>query len=243
MTSSTPKKIIIIGGSSGIGRTLATLYAKDGHRVGITGRRDALLRELKDQFPGQVETACFDVTGTENIPQLETLIQKLGGMDLLIYNSGYGEVSKTLDWSIEKATTQINVNGFLEIAVYGFNYFARQGHGHLAGISSLASAAGNGLAPAYSASKAFMSNYLEGLYIKARKMKLAVTITDIQPGFVDTKMAKGEQRFWVSPVGKAAHQIVRALEQKRFRVYITRRWWLIAQLIKLLPGALYRRIA
>ncbi len=212
--------------------------------MGITGRRDDLLRELKNQFPRQVETACFDVTGTENIPRLEALIQKLGGMDLLVYNSGYGEVSKTLDWSIEQFTTQVNVNGFLEIAVYGFNYFARQGHGHLAGTSSLSlRGRGNGVAPAYSASKAFMSNYLEGLYIKARKMKIAVTITDIQPGFIDTKMAKGEQRFWVAPVNKAAHQIVRALGQKRFRVYITRRWWLIAQLIKILPAALYRRIA
>lgn len=243
MTSSSAKKVIIIGASSGIGKALAELYARAGHRVGITGRKNALLQQIKDAFPGQVETACFDVTGSENIPQLETLIQKLGGMDLLLYNAGYGEVSKTLEWRIEKETTLINVNGFLEIAVYGFNYFVAQGHGHLAGTSSLASAAGNGVAPAYSASKAFMSTYLEGLYIKARKMKAPVAITDIQPGFIDTKMSKGERRFWQAPVHKAARQIFRALEQKRFRVYITRRWWLIAQLIKLLPGALYRRVA
>jgi len=241
--SSSAKKIIIIGASSGIGRALAVLYARAGHRVGITGRNKMLLEAVKAEFPGQVEMAVFDVTGPDNIPQLEALIQKMGGMDLLLYNSGYGEVSKVLEWPIEKETTQTNVNGFLEIAVYGFNYFVRQGHGHLAGTSSLASAAGNGIAPAYSASKAFMSVYLEGLYIKARKMKVPVVITDIQPGFIDTKMSKGEGRFWQAPVQKAARQIFRALEQGRFRVYITRRWWLIAQLLKLLPGVLYRRIA
>jgi short-subunit dehydrogenase len=237
------KKIIIIGASSGIGRALAILYARAGHRVGVTGRRNELLQQLKTEFPGQIETACFDVTGTENIPQLKALLQKTGGMDLLLYNSGYGEVSDTLNWDIENATTRINVNGFLEIAVYGFNYFVAQGHGHLAGTSSIASMAGNGVAPAYSASKAFMSTYLEGLYIKARKRKAPVAITDIQPGFVKTRTAKGQNRFWEMPVEQVAAQIARALERRRFRVYITRRWWFIAQLIKLLPGSLYRRMA
>jgi short-subunit dehydrogenase len=242
MMSSSAKKVIIIGASSGIGRALALLYIQAGCQVGITGRRCDALQEIKNQYPGQVYTACFDVMGAENVPQLESLIGRLGGMDLLIYNAGYGEISKTLDWNIEKTTTLTNVNGFIEIAVYAFNYFVRQGHGQLAGTSSIAAMAGNGVAPAYSAGKAFMSNYLEGLYIRARKLKIPLTIIDIQPGFVDTKMSKGEKRFWVAPVEKAALQVFHAIGHRRFRVYITRRWWLVAQLVKLIPGALYRRL-
>ncbi|HSC40382.1 MAG TPA: SDR family NAD(P)-dependent oxidoreductase, partial [Chitinophagaceae bacterium] len=181
--------------------------------------------------------------GTDNIPHLESLIARLGGMDLLIYNAGYGETSKGLDWAIEKNTTLVNVNGFLEISVYGFNYFVRQGHGQLAATSSIASIAGNGVAPAYSASKAFISTYLEGLYIKARKLKAPVRITDIQPGFVDTKLAKADRLFWVVPVQKAARQMARAIDRGRFRVYISRRWGLVARLAKCIPGSLYRRIA
>src|SRR5450432_1005619 len=123
MTPSAHKKVIIIGASSGIGRELAILYANAGWRMGITGRREALLDELKDTFPDQVETAVFDVMGTDNIRHLEQLIQKLGGLDLLVYNAGYGEVSATLDWSIDKTTVLTNVNGFIKMINFTFNYF------------------------------------------------------------------------------------------------------------------------
>jgi short-subunit dehydrogenase len=245
MTSSSNKKVIIIGASSGIGKELAILYAGAGCRVGITGRRNELLEDLKAAFPQQIETECFDVTGNENLFHLESLLQKTGGMDLLVYNSGYGEISSEPDWTIDKRTVLTNVNGFIEIVHYGFNYFVKQAHGQIAATSSIASLAGNSAAPAYSASKAFMSVYMEGLFLKARRMKksgLNICITDIQPGFVKTKMAKGKGRFWEAPAAKAARQIYHAIEAKRFRVYITKRWWLIASLIKILPGWLYRKL-
>lgn len=242
MTSSLNKKIIIVGASSGIGKELAVLYAQARCSIGITGRRIELLDEIKNEFPGQVKTAVFDVMGNDNILHLETLIQKLGGLDLFIYNAGYGDVSDVPDWQIDKTTVLTNVNGFTEMVNYTYNYFVKQGYGHIAATSSVASIAGNHFAPAYSASKAFMSNYMEGIYLKAKKNKLRITITDIQPGFVKTKMAKGPGRFWEATALKAAVQIRDAIEAKKFRVYITKRWWLIAQLLKMLPGWLYRKM-
>ncbi|MEP6747531.1 MAG: SDR family NAD(P)-dependent oxidoreductase [Bacteroidota bacterium] len=242
MTSSLNKKVIIVGASSGIGKELAILYAQAGCRVGISGRRAKLLDELKDRFPSQVEIAVFDVMGADNVLFVQQLIQKLGGLDLLIYNAGYGEVSENPDWQIDKTTVLTNVNGFVEIANFVFTYFKDQGYGQIAATSSIASLAGNHFAPAYSASKAFMSNYMEGLFLKAKKLKLRIAITDIQPGFVKTKMAKGPGRFWEAPASKAAKQMMDAIEAKKFRVYVTKRWWLIAQLIKILPGWLYRKM-
>jgi short-subunit dehydrogenase len=214
------QKVIIIGATSGIGKALATLYAKNGYMVGITGRRKELLISLQQKFSKNIVIENFDVTGKENIPHLQSLIQKLDGLDILIYNSGYGDVSKELDWDIEKRTTDVNVNGFIEIVCYAFNYLVNQGHGQIAGISSIASVRGNSQAPAYSASKAFESIYLEGLYYKSQKLKKDVAVTDIQPGFVDTGMAKGG-KFWIAPVEKAALQIFNAIKKKRKRAYIT----------------------
>jgi len=71
---------------------------------------------------------------------------------------------------------------------------------------------------------------------------MPVFVTDIQPGFVQTQMAKGEGLFWVAPVGKAARQIVQAIERKKRRAYITRRWGLIAWLMKWMPEFIYRKI-
>jgi len=235
------QKVIIIGATSGIGRELARLYARAGSMVGVTGRRQELLDSLQLEYPHAIVPECFDVRGNDNIVHVKALIEKLGGLDLLLYNSGYGEPSETLDWEIDQRTTEINVKGFIEIVNFGFRYFVAQGHGHLATTSSIASIRGNSQAPAYSASKAFQSIYFEGLHMKAKKMKIPLYVTDIQPGFVDTKMAKGT-RFWVAPVPKAAGQIFKALEKKKGRVYITHRWWLVAKLFKWLPDLIYHRI-
>lgn len=239
----TPKKIVIIGATSGIGRRMAELYMEKSHLVGISGRRSGLLEEIKQQFPQQLEYECFDVTKTENISHLESLVSKLGGLDILVISAGNGEPSKDLDWKIDKTTVDTNVNGFVEIANWGFNYFLKQGHGQLATISSIAAIRGSGWAPAYNASKAFQSNYFEGLAIKAKRLKKNIALTCIEPGFVKTAMAKGGHKmFWVVPVDKAARQIIRAIEKRKRKVYISRRWWLIAKILKWAPFWLYKRI-
>jgi short-subunit dehydrogenase len=236
-----PQKIIIIGSTSGIGRELARLYALNGFRVGVTGRRMNLLLSLQEEFPQNIFIECFDVTGKENIPHFQSLIEQLNGLDILVYNSGYGEPSKELDWEIENRTTAINVNGFVEIVCYGFNYFINQGHGQIACTSSIASIRGNSMAPAYSAGKAFESTYMEGLYLKAKRLQKNIAVTDIQPGFIDTHLAKGDGKFWVAPVKKAAAQIYKAIQKKKKRAYITKRWTTIAWLLKNIPGFIYNR--
>jgi short-subunit dehydrogenase len=241
------KKVIIIGATSGIGRELVRLFAESGALVGATGRREDLLYTLQLEHPKNILTECFDVTSPENIAHLELLISKMNGVDLLVYNAGYGETSYKLDWEIDKKTINTNVNGFITVVNYIFNYFQHQGHGHIAATSSIASIRGSSRAPAYSASKAFMSTYMEGLRLKAKKMRVSgqgetrITITDIQPGFVNTKMAKGEGQFWVAPLKKAARQIFHAIEHRKWRVYITHRWWLIAKLMTWIPDFIYDR--
>jgi short-subunit dehydrogenase len=245
-TTSSNNRVIIIGATSGIGRALANLYATAGWKLGITGRRN----ELLDSFVGEqrkinpdafIVSRCFDVRANDNISNLNQIIEQLGGLDLLIYNSGYGDASESLDWNIEKRTYETNVKGFIEIVHFAYAYFEQQGYGHIAATSSIASIRGNRHAPGYSASKAFMSTYLEGLFMRSLKTKNRVHVTDIQPGFVDTHPMEGT-RFWVAPVEKAARQIFKSIQQKRFRVYITKRWWIIAQLLKWIPAWIYRRI-
>jgi short-subunit dehydrogenase len=237
-----PKKIIIVGASSGIGRQLALQYLQKGNRVGVTGRRKELLEQIKQQHPQQAEYECFDVMGKDVKKHLEAVTDKLQGLDILVISSGTGEPSRELDWNIDKTTIDTNVNGFTEIANWAFNYFAGQGYGQLVTISSVAAVRGGSHAPAYNASKAFQSSYFEGLSIKAKRMKKDIAVTCIEPGFVATKMAKGDGLFWVVPVEKAGRQIMRAIDRRKRKAYISRRWWLIAKLLKWMPYWFYKRI-
>ena len=235
-------KIIIIGATSGIGRELALQYLALGHTVAVTGRREELLLELKKQY-STLYTGCFDVQAGNAVERLQSIIASMGSLDLLIYSAGYGDPSTKLVAETEIDATATNVMGFVKIATFTFNYFQQQGHGQLAVLSSVAALRGNSWTPAYSASKAYVSNYAEGLNIKARKLHVRIVVTDIRPGFVKTKMAKGNGQFWVAPVEKAARQIIAAITAKKRVAYITKRWALIAFIIKRLPYWVYRRIA
>lgn len=236
------KKVIIIGASSGIGKELAKIFVAKNYIVGITGRRKELLEELKNKFSGKIFIRSFDVMQDYNTSELQHLIDEMGGMDVLIISAGVGYVNPQLEWQPEQETIETNVKGFTEIAAYGFNFFKKQNSGHLVAITSIAAIRGEGRAAAYNASKAYQANYLEGLRKLSVMEKLNIYITDIQPGFVKTKMAKGYKRFWEAPVQKAAMQVYKAIENKKKKVYITKRWWLIAQILKIAPGWLYNKV-
>jgi short-subunit dehydrogenase len=237
------KKAIVVGATSGIGLAIAQLLTADQYLVGITGRRKDVLEELSTAFPGQYHTKSFDVTDTENIERhLNEIAGKLNGLDLLIICAGTGDINDSLDFKLEKQIIDTNVTGFTSIADWAYRYFKKQGSGHLAAISSVAGLRGSRQAPAYSASKSYQINYLEGLRQKSNKEKSGITVTDIRPGFVDTKMAKSPVKFWVAPVNKAAEEIYSAIKNKRKIAYITRRWRIIAWIVKLMPGNLYTRL-
>ena len=237
------KKAIVIGATSGIGKEIARLLVNDGYKVGITGRRTELLQELKNESPNSFFAKPFDVTNTKDvIERLEELTIEIGGIDLLIISSGMGDINESLAFEIEKCTIETNVLGFTCIADWAFNYFEKQKSGHLVAITSIGGLRGSRQAPAYNATKAYQINYLEGLRQKAKKLKHDIFITDVRPGLVATAMAKGEGLFWVMPVEKTAMQIYKAIICKKQVAYVTKRWRLIAALLKLLPRQIYDKM-
>ncbi len=238
----TNRHVIIIGASSGIGRKMAEQYLEKGYRVGITGRRKELLEEIKNQYPALVELACYDVKTGNNDQELEQLVNRLGGLDTLVISAGTGEPSADLDWHIDKETVDTNINGFIQAANWGYRYFAAKKEGRLAFISSIAANRGGLHAPVYNASKAFQSSYAYGLALKAGRISRNFSVTCIEPGFVATKMAKSDKLFWVVPVDKAARQIIQAIEKRRRKAYISRRWWLVALVLRNIPHWLYKRV-
>lgn len=231
------KKIIITGATSGIGRELARQLSDRGAILGITGRRTHLLEELSNELKTRVHTRQMDVSKPDKArTQLEQLITEMGGLDIIILNAGVSLKSKELAWDDERQMIDTNVTGFCSLLNTAFHQFVNQGHGHIVGISSVAGLLPNPGSMGYNASKAFVSNYLQGVRLRLNKLKLPVAVTDVLPGYVHTPMTEHrKQKFWVSPVEKAAQQIIRAIEKRKFKVYVTRRYFWIAMLLNIIP--------
>lgn len=237
------KKALIIGASSGIGKELAIVLASYGYEVGLMARRVEKLEALQRAIQTKTHMGHIDIAfPLEAVEKTKEMIGKLGGLDLVVINAGTGFLNPELDFEKELQTIHVNVQGFTALAGMSYNYFSSQGHGHIVGVSSIGALRGNHIAPAYNASKAFMSNYLEGLRKKAFKDRIPITVTDIKPGFVDTDMARGEGIFWAASPKKAAEQIYSAIKSKKKHTYITKRWQPIGWLLQWMPDWLYFRI-
>jgi short-subunit dehydrogenase len=238
------KNAIIIGASSGIGRALARVLASNGYNVGLASRRGDLLREVANEIHTNSFVKVIDVSEpVEAMQSLRELIAEMKDVELFVISAGTGFINPKLDWEPENETIAVNVSGFTAMANVAVAHLAARGSGCLVGISSIAALLGNPDAPAYDASKAFMSNYLEGLRYRFAKLRLPVVVTDVQPGFVDTPMAKAAQKFWVASPEKAAEQIFTAIRKRRKHVYVTRRWRLVAWLIKAMPDWIVSKLS
>ncbi len=235
-----PLKAVVIGASSGIGRSLVHELALRGYDVGFTARRTELLESLQKEIPSRTVFKAMDVENAEeSVSTLQSLIEELGGMDLIVINSGINRPNPALQWELERETIDINARGFTALADFSGRYFLKQGKGHLAGVSSIAGQHGSPRAPAYCASKAYMSIYLQGLFFRLSPHGIAVT--DIRPGFVDTPMIAGRKsKFWVTSSKRAAVQIADALETRKSVVYVSRRWVFVAFLFAVIPNWVFR---
>ncbi|MDD4514484.1 SDR family NAD(P)-dependent oxidoreductase [Massilibacteroides sp.] len=237
------KRILIIGATSGIGLETTRCYIQKGWRVGIAGRRINALQELQNQFPDQVAYEAFDITSPDAAEHLNSLIQKTGGMDIFLLSSGIGSQNKELNPEIELNTVRTNVEGFTRMVTVAFDFFKRQGFGHIAVISSIAGTKGIGVAPSYSATKRFQNNYIQALAQLAHLKKLNIQFTDIRPGFVETDLLKDRAYPLLMKADQVAVKITQAIERKKRIVVIDYKYKILVFFWKLIPGWIWERLS
>ncbi len=230
------KRAIVIGASSGIGEELAKVLSNEGYIVGLVARRIDNLLALQKTLPNKSFIKCIDVSRINEAKNLlEELIEEMEGMNLIIISSGVGHINPNLNLDFERETIDVNVSGFVVMSNVAYKYFSLKNSGHIVGISSIGALMSNPAAPAYNASKTFVSNYLISIRQKLKRQKLNVLVTDVKCGFVDTDMAKGDKdkMFWIASPEKAALQIYDSIKKKKKTVYVSKRWRIIAWLLKI----------
>jgi short-subunit dehydrogenase len=219
----TPRSTLVVltGAANGIGRATAFALAERGYRLGLLDRDDVSLNSVAAQLRALGSTVAVRAADVRVAAALRTAIQEfeaeLGPTDVVVACAGVGTLSSATDLDVEgfRRMLEVNVLGVahtIEAVLPGM--FAR-GKGHIVGIASVAGYRGLPWMPGYSASKAAVATYLEGL--RPALKRRGVRITTVYPGFVATGMTL--ETPFRNPVKmltsvQAAAYLVRAVERR-----------------------------
>jgi len=240
-------RAIIVGASSGIGEELANQLGAGGCRVALVARREAELTSVADRINAaagdKVATVHpHDVTDVNDVAVLfREIVSDLGGLDLIIYASGYMPKVGSDEYAIDKdaAMIDVNVTGAVAWLNQAAHRFGQARTGTIVGIGSVAGDRGRRGNPVYGASKAFLDTYLEAL--RNRLAVKGVSVVTIKPGPVDTPMTQGLGKLPnMISAQEAATLIIQAARDKARIAYIPGKWKVIMGVIKAIPSPIFQ---
>jgi len=244
-------KVVILGGTGGMGRALARGMVARGDSVFLLGNApDELARSAADLTERQRERtrvghAHCDLERPEGFAAaLDAADEALGGFDTVVVTAAMFATQEALEADVELARRLVTVNyantvAFCERA--RIRLLARGG-GRLVAFSSVAGDRGRKPVVLYGSSKAGLSAYLEGLDHKFHAAGL--TVVCVKPGFVKTSMTTGLKPppFAGEPEG-VARQVLRAIDRGKPVVYTPGIWALVMMVIRWLPRFVMRKIS
>ena len=181
---------LITGASRGLGRAFTEEALKAGHRVLATARNSEDLVYLAGKFGESVHTVPLDVTNEKQARYaVEAAIQTFGGLDVLVNNAGYGNVSSVEDTSLADFRAQIETNlfGVIIMTKAVLPYFRERASGHIIQISSIGGRVGPAGRAAYAAAKFGVEGFSESLSKEVGPLGIKVTI--VEPGGFRTDFA------------------------------------------------------
>ncbi len=218
-----PKNIVITGASSGLGAALAVHYARPGVTLHLSGRHAGRLAQtasLCEELGAHAHSVTLDVTDAAAMQQWLETIDAETPVDLAIANAG---ISAGLGGGEEKAEQaraifSINIDGVVNTLSPLIPRMIARRSGQLALISSLAGIRGLPSSPAYSASKAWVRVYGEGL--RGWLARTNVKVNVVCPGFITTPMTDVNpyRMPFIMPADNAATLIARGLAKNKSRI-------------------------
>ena len=241
------KFVVILGGSSDIGRATARRFATAGWRVALAGRDpDALQREADDvatRSGASVATHSFNILESGGF---ESFVSALGVLpDAVVCVVGLlGEQARAeTDLTHASLIMRSNFEGPALLLGLFAERFAARGEGVLVGVSSVAGDRGRGSNYVYGASKAGFTAFLSGL--RNRFGRSRVRVVTVKPGFVRTKMTAGMKLpgLLTAEPEEVAEAIYRATaERPRDVVYVRPVWRIVMTIIGSIPESTFKRL-
>ena len=236
MTGNNKKVIWLTGASSGIGESLAYELSLKGHELILSARNKKLLISVKEKckFPERVTILPLDLANFRAMKQsVKTAISIYGRIDILINNAGISQRSLIMETDLEVYEKLINVNylGTVALTKEVLPHFISKKSGQFVTVTSLMGKFGSPYRSGYCAAKHALHGFFDVLRMEHTKDGIDVTL--VCPGFVQTKVAinaligDGSSQNRNDPATEQgmhpeifARKMMRAIEQKKYEVYI-----------------------
>lgn len=242
-----PRRIIITGASSGIGKALALRYAREGTFLGLLGRHrerlDAVASDCR-ALGADVAAGVLDVRSRDDLKRWLVDFDRASPVDLVIANAGVMEGTRP-GGQIEPpdaayALMETNVLGLLNTVQPLLPAMMARGSGQIALIGSIAGFVPLADAPSYSASKAAALTY--GLSLRDLLQPYGVGVTVVCPGYISTPMAQRENgpKPFVMAADKAAEIIARGIAGNKATVVLPRFFGTMTRISGMLPERIRR---
>ena len=250
-SSAGPRRVLVVGGTSGIGEAVARILAARGWSLVVTGRDTDRLGQVADGLrahgASRVVPLALDATVFGDAFGIVTkAVESAGGpLDGVVVCHGWSPPEKGRWLSAEETRGVIDAN-FTSAAIIlsaAAGHLERRSGGFLCVISSVAGDRGRPGNFTYGSAKAGLTAYCSGL--RARLHRSGVAVLTVKPGYVDTPMlrALGVGRSWlVADADRVACDIVRAIDRRRDVLYTPWFWRWILLGVRLVPESVFKRL-
>ncbi|MGV3559199.1 SDR family NAD(P)-dependent oxidoreductase [Larkinella arboricola] len=213
MEAQTAKTALVTGATSGIGRELANLFAKDGYNLVLVARSSDGLKEIAGEYEQQfgitVTSIAKDLADPKAPEEIYDETQRNGiRVDVLVNNAGmgeYGMFANETDLQKELSIIQINATSLVHLTKLYLKDMVQRNDGKVLMLASVASVAPHPLMAVYGATKSFILSFTEALQNELKDTN--VTLTALMPGPTNTDFfAKAGAE------GTRVHQIAQTTE-------------------------------
>lgn len=238
------KSVLITGASSGLGLEMARQFAAKGYDLALCARSFEALETLAGELAGthavRAEAYALDVADGDQVNAVVTrAAEDLGKLDIVVASAGLGDMPRVGagDLKVIQRLVDANVFGLMATVEVAVELFRKQGFGQVVGLSSVL--ADRALTPGsavYSASKAAVTTYMEGVALETYKENIDVTV--LAPGYIDTPMNRGtKSRPFVVPVEKGVAILIKRIESKVRHAYVPGwPWSIVGPLLRIIPS-------
>ncbi len=247
-TSTGPRKILVLGATSGIAEATCRIWASQGASLFLVARNAeklaAVAADLRTRGASYVDTAVADLDDTDQHPTLLAhAINSLTGLDVAYLAHGILGDQARAEQDFNTAAQILHTNFMAPVSLLTWlaNFCVQRHAGTLAVISSVAGDRGRKSNYVYGSSKAGLSAFLGGL--RNRVDREGVTVLSIKPGPVKTAMTagmKGSEKF--ANVDSVAKSIVSAIDAKKDNLYVPLQWQPIMFVIRNIPDRIFKKL-